>query len=439
MSPTGHPSQNTLLAFSRGQLTQEQIDRITAHLTHCAECCAVLDAFPNDEFISRLRPRSRSALPAATVRCAAGALCPIGNGAVPPERSMVPGYEIISELGRGGFGVVYKARQAGLGRLVALKVLLAPDGPEDRVRFHREAASQAALHHPNIVEIHDYDTTPSGQPYVVMELVEGGSLASRLADKPLTSDGAATLVRTLALAVECAHRRDIIHRDLKPANILLDTGGAPKIADFGLVKRIECGPELTATGAILGTPSYMAPEQARPDTNPLGPAADIWALGAVFYECLTGRPPFLAANVTDTLLQLVECEPVPPCQLQPKTPRDLETICLKCLRKEPTKRYASAADLAEDLARFQTGEPIRARPVSVWERGRKWVRRKPAQAVVIALLLLLVCGTVGGWWWHEHRIRENEMASALANLEAAEIDQLPMMLDRLRPYHSRSG
>jgi tRNA A-37 threonylcarbamoyl transferase component Bud32 len=297
----------------------------------------------------------------------------------------VPGYEILSELGRGGMGVVYKARQTRLKRLVALKMILAGShaGDAARGRFQTEAQAIAALQHPNIVQVHEVGEH-EGKPFFSLEFCGGGSLERKLRGTPLPPREAAQLVETLARAVHAAHTHQIVHRDLKPANVLLAEDGAPKITDFGLAKKLDEAGQ-TQSGAIMGTPSYMAPEQAGGKTSDIGPAADVYALGAILYECLTGRPPFKAANVMETLRQVLSDEPVSPRQLQSQTSRDLETICLKCLHKEAGKRYASAAALADDLRRYLNGEPIMARPVSRVERAAKWARRRP---MITALLFL---------------------------------------------------
>jgi serine/threonine-protein kinase len=321
-------------------------------------------------------------------------------GRAPGELPVLSGYEVQAVLGRGGMGVVYRARHLRLQRTVALKMLLA--GPsataEERERFLREARAVAGLRHPNIVQVHDVNEV-DGQPYFTMEYVEGGSLAQKLAGAPQPARQAAVLVATLAEAVQVAHQGGIIHRDLKPANVLLAADGTPRITDFGLARQLEGGGEITLSGVPMGTPSYMAPEQARGQREAVGPATDVYALGAILYEGLTGRPPFRAETAVATLQQVVADEPVPPARLNPPVPRDLETICLKCLHKEPHRRYAGAQALADDLHRFGRGEPIAARPPGRLERLARWVWRRPAQAAGLAASLLLAIALVGGGWW----------------------------------------
>jgi WD40 repeat protein len=305
----------------------------------------------------------------------------------------VPGFEIEAEVGRGGWGVVYRARQTQLNRTVALKMILAGAhaGAEERARFLAEAEAIAALHHPGIVQVHELGTC-DGLPYFALEYCPGGSLAGRLAGTPLPSREAAALLEQVARAVQAAHEKGIVHRDLKPANILLDASGSPLVTDFGLARRLEASGGLTQTGAVMGTPSYMAPEQARGQR--VGPAADVYALGAILYECLTGRPPFKAATTHETLYQVIEDEPASLRQMNARVPRDLETVCLKCLHKDPARRYASALDLANDLRRWLAGEPIQARPVRLAERGWKWVKRRPAVAGLLLMLAVLTVGSL---------------------------------------------
>jgi WD40 repeat protein len=311
----------------------------------------------------------------------------------------IPGFEVLRELGRGGMGVVYLARAIRLNRPCALKMILAGDhaSAASARRFLVEAETVARLRHPNIVQLYhidDYD----GRPFLEMEFVEGGSLASRLRGVPWAPREAARLVEDVTHAIAEAHRLDIVHRDLKPGNILLGADGTPKVSDFGIAKSLELEAQhrLTETEAILGSPSYMAPEQAAGHSNEVGIPADIYALGAILYELLTGRPPFKAATVLETLEQVKTAPVVPPSRLQPGLPRDVETICLKCLRKEPARRYSTAMALAEDLRRFQAGEPIRARRTSLAERAWLWCRRSPAlAALTIVVVLLLAMATIG--------------------------------------------
>jgi WD40 repeat protein len=321
-------------------------------------------------------------------------------GTATPERPVIPGYEILSELGRGGMGVVYKAWQRSLNRVVALKVVLAGAhaGPEARARFRAEAEAVARLQHAHIVQIHEVGEA-AGCPYFSLEFVDGGNLAHQVAGKPQPVQPAARLMETLARTVHYAHQQGIVHRDLKPANVLLTGASVPKITDFGLAKQLDQGSGLpasgpTRSGVILGTPNYMAPEQAIGKTKLIGPAADIHALGAILYEMLTGRPPFLGETPLDTLQQVQFQEPVPVRRLQPKVPRDVETICLKCLHKEVQRRYASAEALADDLHRFLAGQPIQARPVGAVERLWRWGLRNPALAAAGGLAATALVGVV---------------------------------------------
>jgi tetratricopeptide (TPR) repeat protein len=308
------------------------------------------------------------------------------------EPVSVPGYEILGELGRGGMGVVYLARQVALKRRVALKMILAGAhaGPKELARFRTEAEAVARLQHPNIVQIYEVVDEPDGRPCLAMELVDGGSLAEPLAGTPRPPRPAAELVQTLARAVHEVHRHGIVHRDLKPSNVLLTADGVPKITDFGLAKLLDTDSGQTPSEAFLGTPSYMAPEQAAGRTRSIGPLSDIYSLGAILYELLTGRPPFRAETPLDTVMQVIYREPVPPSRLQPKVTRDLETICLKCLEKMPSSRYPDAGELADDLGRFLAGESIRGRPTPAWRRALKWARRRPAAASLLGVGLTAV-------------------------------------------------
>lgn len=341
----------------------------------------------------------------------------VASTALGPELPNVPGYEILEELGRGGMGVVYKARHFALKRLVALKMILSGfhAGKQELARFRTEAEAIAQLQHPHIIQIYEIGEL-NGLPYLSLEYADGGSLATALKGNPQDCKESARLVETLARATAAAHQRGIVHRDLKPANVLLarldeskkvnDEAStkdkrastvhhssflmhhAPKISDFGLAKRLGDDSAQTQSGAVMGTPIYMAPEQATGNSKNIGPATDIYALGVILYELLTGRPPFRGATIHETMQQIQQQEPVSPRLLQPRVPRDLDTICLQCLRKEPCQRFGSALELAEDLQRFLAGEPIRARPVPAWERAWKWVQRRPAAAGLIGALVI---------------------------------------------------
>jgi WD40 repeat protein/tRNA A-37 threonylcarbamoyl transferase component Bud32 len=312
-----------------------------------------------------------------------------GTGSWPPAPDA---YELLNELGRGGMGVVYKARQKSLGRVVALKMVLSGSHASkiELARLRSEAEAIARLSHPHIVQIHEIGEH-DGLPFLCLEYLSGGTLASRLAGTPMPPRQAAEMVTVLAGAVHAAHRAGIIHRDLKPSNVLFAADGTPKVTDFGLAKQRDSG--LTASDAVLGTPSYMAPEQAEGRVREIGPAADVYSLGAILYECLTGRPPFKSSSDLETIRQVIHDDPAPPRRLNRAVPRDLETVCLNCLRKQPQRRYATAAELADDLGRFLDGKPITARPAGRFERAWKWVKRYPARAALLSLFIFVLGGT----------------------------------------------
>ena len=334
-----------------------------------------------------------------------------GTAVIAGSSNEPPDYEICGELGRGGMGVVYKARHRRLNRLVALKMIRGAYADEIQIaRFRIEAEAVASLRHPNILQIYDIGEH-KGSPYVALELLEGGSLIGRLMGTVLPPKQAAEWMVPLVSAMDAAHQAGIVHRDLKSANILFSADGIPKITDFGLAKRLEDDAGQTHTGQIMGTPSYMAPEQARGDTKLAGPPADIYALGAMLYEMLTGRPPFKGVSAMDTVKQVLEQDPVSPSRVQYHVPRDLETICMKCLQKEPHKRYATAREMADDLSRYLRGEPIKARRTPAHERTVKWARRRPAKATAIGFLSLALVGFLGfGAWYLNHRQRLERLA-----------------------------
>jgi serine/threonine protein kinase len=445
---SGCPSREQLALLLAEQLGTSEAGPVEAHVQTCGRCQDTLAALsaadfqqppsatgrptarfePSPDFLRRLREIN----PSPTLRDDGAA----DYEPVPspdPGWPQLPGYEILGELGRGGMGVVYRARHLALKRLVALKMIRPGDaGPEELERFRVEAEAVARLQHPHIVQIFEIGA-PNGLPFMALELVEGECLARHLDGQPVPGTEAARLIRTLARAAHYAHQHGIVHRDLKPANVLLEfsrepgasatalapgswlNAGVPKVTDFGLAKLLDAPAALTQTGAILGTPSYMAPEQAGGKGQAIGPAADVYALGAILYELLTGRPPFEAATPLDTLLQVVREEAVPPHRREPRVPRDLDTICRKCLEKDPHRRYVSAADLAGDLESFLNHEPIRARPPRWWEQGARWVRRRPAAALAgLALALALTAAAAGYWLWHQLQVRDRADAEARA-------------------------
>jgi WD40 repeat protein len=437
-------------AFLLGQMPQEQGDAVALHLACCPACNALADRLESvsDPLLHWLR---RAQIPGQSTPPPSQAAQPTPvpdppGAAAPGALNRVAGYEVLAELGRGGMSVVYLARQFQPARLVALKMLLGGGhaGAERRARFLAEADAIARLRHPGIVQVYEVGHH-DGLPFLALEYVGGGNLAQRIAGLPQPPRQAAELVQALARAVQHAHEHGVIHRDLKPANVLLlrkDEGGrmkdeerkdhsdssfilppssfVPMITDFGLARHER--PELTATGAVLGTPAYMAPEQATGNAAAVGPSADVYALGAILYELLTGRPPFQGVTALETLEQARFQDPVPPSQLRAHLPRDLSTICLKCLQKSPPQRYASALELADDLQRFVDGRPIRARPVSAAERAWRWARGNPwpaGMAVSLAVLLVvLVVGSLAAAW------RLNRVAGRSLRAEADATDRL---------------
>ena len=371
----------------------------------CSECGAVIPATSREGYC----PKCLLGLANTVALDEVNSPRRSGSEGNSPSGSVLSNYELLEQIGEGGMGVVYKARQRGLNRIVALKMIRSGSlASESEVkRFRSEAQAAARLQHPNVVAIHEVGEH-EGRPFFTMDFIEGQNLAQVAQGTPLGAERAARYVQTIAEAVHCAHQLGILHRDLKPANILLDRNDQPRITDFGLAKQLESDPGLTMSGAILGTPSYMPPEQAAGKRKDMGPACDVYSLGAVLYDLLTGRPPFRADTPLDTLRQVVEAAPAPPRLLNPKVPRDLETICLKCLAKNPGQRYPTAQELADDLGRALKHEPIRARPVGRLGRLMRWCRRNPAVAGLLAgTVLLLVMMTIAAVFFRRDAINGN--------------------------------
>jgi serine/threonine protein kinase len=311
----------------------------------------------------------------------------------PEDPPVIPGYTVFGEIGRGGMGVIYRAHQVSLDRPVALKVLRRGASVDERERFRSEAEAAARLRHLHIAQVYDAGTS-DGRNYIAMEYLDGGTLARKLGGQAQSPTDAATLMESLARAAQHAHENGVVHRDLKPSNVLLAADGLPKIADFGLARQTVSGLG-TRTGDLLGTPSYMAPEQAAGRSHQSGPAGDIYSLGAVLYECLTGRPPFQGESLIETLEQVQGQRVTPPRSIVPGLPADLEAICLRCLEKEPGKRYITAGQLADDLRRFLDGRPVNARPVGLTGQIVHWcARNRVAAALLGGLLVYAVVATI---------------------------------------------
>ncbi len=418
-----------MIAYLLGDLAEAESEQIAEHVEGCPACEAAADRLERltDSVVAAVRRGGREGT-------AGGPGMLWGGSARIPERRSggireeappeVPGFEVLGLLGRGGMGAVFEARQLRLGRKVALKVVTIGEASAYD-RFRAEAEAIAALRHPNIVQIFEVGES-SGRPYVALELIEGGSLDRVLAGRPLPARRAAELSRSLALAVGHAHARGIIHRDLKPANILLappaEPGGppVPKVTDFGIAKRMEEAGGPTREGDLLGTPASMAPEQATGDLDRIGPATDVYGLGVILYEMLTGQVPFRGTDAIETLLLIRTQEPVSPRRLNPKLPRDLETICLKCLEKEPARRYASAEALAEDLRRYLSSETITARPATGLERAGKWARRRPSAATALGVSAVALLALIAGGAYYNARLRSALQETREAKDEAVE-------------------
>jgi tRNA A-37 threonylcarbamoyl transferase component Bud32 len=423
-----HPSDAELRALSVGQLRDDEMLRLSAHLAACPDCCRRIDRLDSDDpLLGRLKQSAsrteEGLVPPDQRRAAVRALrqgqesltaeWQVDSVAVPANLTtprQVGEYDILGEVGHGGMGVVYKARHRGLHRLAALKMVLAGEfaSPSQQLRFRLEAELGARVQHPNFVQVYEIGVH-DGRPFLAMEWVEGGSLADRLHGKPWPAGEAAALVETLARAVHVAHGEGVIHRDLKPANFLLAAGRAgqpgptPKITDFGLAQPTDDARTLTRTGVLVGTPGYMAPEQASGKRALVGPATDTYALGVVLYQLLTGQLPFRGDNTLEVLRAVVNDEPIRPRRWHPPVPRDLEAITLHCLEKEPARRYPGALALAEDLERFREGKQVAARPVGAIARLVRACRRRPVVALLVALLAASLFGGLAGvtWKWRE--------------------------------------
>ncbi len=441
----GCPGPEALRAFQGGRLSAAGLESVADHLAVCSACASVFDALGEDDpVVSKLRLYLPQATPPLDPECerlaAAARLIPMEpTGAVtdhqetatlyPPGESPEPprrfgGYELIARLGHGGMGMVWKARQVRLNRLVALKVIrfaVASDGPE-RERFRLEGEAVARVKHPNIVEVYDADEF-DGQPFLAMELLGGGTLARRMIDRPYTPREAAGLVRTLALAVQAAHEAGVVHRDLKPTNVLFAADDTPKVADFGLAKLLDAETGQTRTGDVLGTPAYMAPEQARGDAGRIGPRTDVYGLGAILYELLHGKPPFRGADRKAVLKQVLHVRPEPATRKQGEPGQGLAAVCAKCLEKEPRDRYPSAAALAEDLDRWLDGRPPEAKRPGPLLRAGRFVRRRKFLCTSLAACGLGAAAGLTGWWFlqPDPDAEIKEIEKRLARGEAVEL------------------
>jgi WD40 repeat protein/tRNA A-37 threonylcarbamoyl transferase component Bud32 len=466
-APLDHPSDEALCALSLGQLSEAELAHVSAHLGDCPACCRRIDQLATDDrLLTRLQQgaatRDKALVSPAQRLSAVRALDQSHEGksstlhspsfsvypVVLPTPKQVGDYDILAEIGRGGMGVVYQARHRGLHRLAALKMVLAGEfaSPTQELRFRLEAELAARVQHPNIVQVYEIGSY-EGRPFLALEWVEGGSLANRLDGEPWQPDAAAALIEILARAIDVAHGEGVVHRDLKPANVLLAESDTPKISDFGLAQTIEGGKTTTQSGFLVGTPWYMAPEQAAGKRALVGPPTDIYALGVMLYQLLTGQLPFQRDSTLELLRAVTSDEPPLPRRLQPRVPRDLEAITLHCLEKEPGRRYSTALALAEDLRRFQEGKQVVARPVGAVSRFVRACQRRPLITLLLALLTVSLFGGLAGvtWKWLEaneqrdlantekqtalHQAYRASMAAAGAALQSHDVDDAARNLD----------